>query len=178
ALEAAGLSESATITAPGESAIAVDAGASRPSGNLSRDELKSVPLVAARVDAALPLIPGVVRSSKGEISIKGAQEQQSALLVNGAIVPGRVYLSQSLNYSISKSPIPGLSFPFNETKAESKSSFTQLDLFYSDRHTQTLTFGVFPEHDRFVGLNYFQQQPASPNYRQNDVVVTARDRYT
>src|SRR2546427_6163234 len=38
---------------------------------------------AARVDQALPLIPGVVRSSTGEINIEGAREQQSALLVNG-----------------------------------------------------------------------------------------------
>jgi hypothetical protein len=45
--------------------------------------MQRLPLATARVDEALPLIPGVVRSSTGEISIKGASEQQSALLVNG-----------------------------------------------------------------------------------------------
>ncbi|MEO8074291.1 MAG: TonB-dependent receptor, partial [Acidobacteriota bacterium] len=61
----------------------VAAGASVPTGNLARQSLQRLPLATAKVDEALPLIPGVIRSSTGEISIKGASEQQSSLVING-----------------------------------------------------------------------------------------------
>src|SRR5207302_1108045 len=72
-----------TIAAPADEATNVQAGASMAAGILKRDSLQRLPLPTARVDQALPLIPGVVRSSTGEISIEGATEQQSTLLVNG-----------------------------------------------------------------------------------------------
>ena len=58
------------------------AGSNTPTGNVKRETLRPLPLAAARIDEALPLIPGVIRSTKGELSIKGASEQQSALRVN------------------------------------------------------------------------------------------------
>ncbi|MDQ2936836.1 MAG: carboxypeptidase regulatory-like domain-containing protein [Acidobacteriota bacterium] len=83
ALPLASVAESVTVESPNEEATGVEAGASTASGSLQRKLLQRLPLVTARIDEALPLIPGVVRSSTGEISIKGANEQQSALLVNG-----------------------------------------------------------------------------------------------
>src|SRR5437667_7376108 len=82
-LAIAAVTEHVTITTPGEAATSVAAGSNTPAGNLKRDSLRTLPLALARVDEALPLIPGVIRSTKGELSIKGASEQQSALLVNG-----------------------------------------------------------------------------------------------
>ncbi len=82
-LAIAAVTEQVTITTPGEASTSVAAGSNTPAGNLKRDSLRTLPLALARVDEALPLIPGVVRSAKGELSIKGASEQQSALLVNG-----------------------------------------------------------------------------------------------
>ena len=72
-----------TIDAPSAVATSVEAGSTVPSGNLERAAVRSLPLATARIDEALPLVPGVVRSAKGELSIKGASEQQSALLING-----------------------------------------------------------------------------------------------
>src|SRR6266849_606490 len=82
-LTVATVTGSVTVEAPGEAATSVTSGASSASGNLERKALERLPLVTSRIDEALPLIPGVVRSSTGEISIKGASEQQNALLVNG-----------------------------------------------------------------------------------------------
>jgi hypothetical protein len=229
---------------------------------LQRQALQRLPLATARVDEALPLVPGVVRSTTGEISIGGAAEQQSALLVNGLnaadpssgnfrlnlpvdsveavqvfqhpytaeygqftggltrvetrrggdelhfevndflpdlrfragklrgiaedsprvnfngpLVKDRAYFSQSLTYTYSRVPVRGLSFPADETKTESVSSFTQLDLVYGGGHTQTFTFGYFPERDTFVGLDFFRPQPATPNYKQRDYTFGVRDNY-
>jgi hypothetical protein len=262
ALKVATVTESVTVAAPAEGATNVQAGASTAAGILQRESLQRLPLAAARIDQALPLIPGVVRSSTGEISIEGANEQQSALLVNGLnasdpasgnfrlnlpidsvesvqvfqhpytaeygaftggvtavetrrgkerwhaeindflpdmrfkggrivgvaedtprvnfngpLIKDRLFLSQSLSYSIAKQPVRGLPFPVNETKTESQSYFSQLDLILSNRHTQTFTFGYFPQRDQFVNLDFFRPQPVTPNYKQKDFVVTVRDHY-
>ena len=242
--------------------IQAAAGASTPTGNVKRGTLRTLPLATARIDEALPLIPGVIRSAKGELSIKGAGEEQSALLVNGVnandpatgnfrlnlpidsveavqvfqhpytgeygkfiggltqietrrgsdrwhfelndflpdfrfkngkvvgvaedtprlnfngpLIKDRLYLSQSLAYTISKKPVRGLSFPVNETKSESQSYFTQFDAILSSRHTQKVTIGYFPQRDQYVGLDYFSPQPVTPNYRQRDFSLAVRDHY-
>src|SRR5262249_28142058 len=96
---------------------------------------------------------------------------------NGPLIKDRLFFSQSLQYSIAKQPVRGLPFPVNETKSESQSYFSQVDLILSHRHTETFTFGYFPQRDQFVNLDFFQPQAVTPNYRQKDFVVTARDRY-
>ncbi|HEY0545504.1 MAG TPA: carboxypeptidase regulatory-like domain-containing protein [Pyrinomonadaceae bacterium] len=254
---------SVTVNAPDNTATSIEAGASTPSGALEGRAMQRLPLATARIDEALPLVPGVVRSSTGEISIKGATEQQSALRVNGLnaadpasgnfrlnlpvdsvesvqvflhpytaefgqftggvtdvatrrggehwhfelndflpdlrikggsvvgiaedaphlnvngpLVKNRLYLSQSLAYTIAKTPVRGLAFPFNETKTESQSYFSQFDLLLSAHHTQTYTFGYFPERDQYVGLDFFRPQPVTPNYKQKDFVFNFRDNYT
>lgn len=82
-LVVAPVSASVTIKSPDELTTSVQSGATIAAGNLQRQTLQRLPLATARVDEALPLIPGVVRSTTGEISIKGASEQQSLLLING-----------------------------------------------------------------------------------------------
>jgi Carboxypeptidase regulatory-like domain/TonB-dependent Receptor Plug Domain len=82
-LAVASVAASVTIKSPDELTTSVQSGATIVAGNLQRQTLQRLPLATARVDEALPLIPGVVRSTTGEISIKGASEQQSLLLING-----------------------------------------------------------------------------------------------
>ena len=261
-LKIATVTENVTVNVPGEEATDVKGGASPAAGILKRESLKRLPLAAARVDQSLPLIPGVVRSSTGEISIEGAHEQQSTLLVNGLnvadpasgnfrlnlpidsvesvqvfqhpytaeygaftggvtsvetrrgqdrwhfefndflpdmrfkgghlvgvaedtprlsfngpVIKDRLYLAQSATYSIAKQPVRGLPFPVNETKTESQSSFTQFDLILGSRHTESYTFGFFPQRDQFVNLDFFRPQPVTPNYKQKDFVFTVRDHY-
>jgi hypothetical protein len=261
-LTVAPLAENVTIESPDEAATNVEAGATTAAGNLQRKAIQRLPLATARVDEALPLIPGVVRSSTGEISIKGATEQQNALLVNGLnasdpasgnfrlnlsedsveavqvfqhpytaeygqftggltrietrrggdswhvefndflpdlrfkgghvvgiaedaprlsfngpLIKDRLFLAQSLSYTIAKTPVRGLAFPVNETKTESQSYFSQFDLLLSSHHTETFTFGYFPVRDQFVGLDLFRPQPVTPNYKQRDFVATVRDNY-
>jgi hypothetical protein len=261
-LKIAAVTENVTIAAPADEATNVQAGSSTAAGILQRQSLQRLPLAAARVDQALPLIPGVVRSATGEISIGGATEQQSTLLINGLnasdpasgnfrlnlpidsvesvqvfqhpytaeygaftggvaavetrrgkdqwhfevndflpdlrfkgghirgvaedtprvnfngpLIKDRLFLSQSASYSIAKQTVRGLPFPVNETKSEAQGYFSQLDLILSNRHTQTFTFGYFPQRDQFVNLDFFRPQPVTPNYKQKDFVVTVRDRY-
>src|SRR5258708_377937 len=76
-----------------------------------------------------------------------------------------------------KQTVHGVPFTVNEKKSESESYFSQIDLILTNRHTQTFTFGYFPQRDQFVNLDFFRPQPVTPNYKQKDFVVTVRDRY-
>jgi hypothetical protein len=56
---------------------------SRPA-TLSSRQLQTLPLVQQKFKAALPLVPGVVRTPDGKINIKGTGESQGLLLVDSA----------------------------------------------------------------------------------------------
>ncbi|MDE3179785.1 MAG: carboxypeptidase regulatory-like domain-containing protein [Acidobacteriota bacterium] len=55
-----------------------------PPASFSSHELMTLPLAQLKFKAALPLVPGVVRTPDGKLSIKGAREEQGLLLVDGA----------------------------------------------------------------------------------------------
>jgi Carboxypeptidase regulatory-like domain len=59
---------------------------SSPAAALGRVEVKNIPWKPATVVDTLPLLPGVVRSTEGEIKISGSGEHRSALVVNSADV--------------------------------------------------------------------------------------------
>jgi hypothetical protein len=261
-LAVAALAADVTVRAGGELSTSIEAGATTPNAVVKREELRALPLPAQKVEDALPLIPGVVRSSKGELSIKGANEEQNALIINGVhandpatgnfrlnlpldsveavqvyqhpytaeygrfiggvtnvvtkrggetfhwelndffpdfrfkggklvgvaentprlnlngpLIKDKLFFSQSLAYNLAKTPVRGLTFPDNEKKTESQSYFSQLDWILSDKHTETFTLGYFPERDQFLNLDFFHPRPVTPNFRQKDYVVTARDNY-
>ena len=245
---------------PLENVNTVEAGSSPATAEIQRQTLERLPLATKRVDEAIPLIPGVIRSANGEISIDGAREQQSSFRVNGLnvadpatgnfrlnlpidavetvqvfrhpysaefgqftggltnietrrggdkwhfelndflpdfrfhdgkffgvqdnsphlnfngpIIKDKFFVSQSVGYSISNSPVRGLVFPNNETVTESQSYFTQFDWVLTPTHTQRFTFGYFPERQQYVGLDFFRQRPVTPNYKQKDFVGTFKD---
>ena len=261
-LEVGTVSVQVNVENPAENVQSVEAGSSPPVADVQRRTIERLPLATKRVDEAIPLVPGVIRSANGEISINGATEQQSGFLVNGLnvadptsgnfrlnlpidavesvqvfrhpysaefgqftggltnietrrggdkwhyeindflpdfrfhngkfygiqddaphvnfngpLIKDKLFISQSLGYTISKQPVRGLVFPNNETKNESQSSFTQLDLILSPIHSQTITFGYFPERLSYVGLDFFRPRPVTPNYKQKDFVGTFRDNY-
>lgn len=74
-----------TVNVKAGSEAPIDKGAS-PGSQLERTEIKSTPIRPATVADTLPLVPGVVRSTEGEIKISGSSEHRSALVVNAADV--------------------------------------------------------------------------------------------
>jgi hypothetical protein len=254
------LAQNVTVTAAAPEDTTVAAGSTPPAGNLEHSVLRKLPLPGAALDAALPLVPGVLRSSTGELSFNGATERQSALLVNGMnaadpatgnfrlslpidsveavqvflhpytaeygqftggitrvytreggdkwhfelndflpdlrfvngqvhgiaedsphlnvggpMMGGKLRLSESIAYTIAKTPVRGLDFPDNETRSESFSTFTQLDFTAWEGHSQRATFGYAPARDDYVGLDVFSPQPVTPSRTQADVWGTLRD---
>ena len=57
--------------------------ASQPA-TLNSEELTTLPITEQKFKAALPLVPGVIRTPDGKINIKGSVENQGMLLIDGA----------------------------------------------------------------------------------------------
>ncbi len=57
---------------------------SAPPAAMTNQQMKSLPLVVQKFKAALPLVPGVVRTPDGRLAMKGAIENQGTLLVDSA----------------------------------------------------------------------------------------------
>lgn len=55
-----------------------------PPSTFNANQLMTLPLAQLKFKAALPLVPGVVRTPDGKLSIKGTPEEQGLLLVDGA----------------------------------------------------------------------------------------------
>lgn len=228
--------------------------------NLKPQEMKSIPQRPATVTDTLPLVPGVIRGSDGEIKIEGTGEQRSALVVNstdvtdpttgrfgisvpidsvetisvyktpflaeygrftsgvvavetkrggdkwhfevndplpgfrilswhlrglrdatprvnfgGPLLKNRFYFFEGFEYSLHKTPVRTLTFPFNESKSESKNSFTQFDYIFSATHFLTGTYHLAPDHTNFVGLGFFNRQQVTPSFRASSKVFTLAD---
>ena len=71
------------IEVKGKSAVVSTQSAAPPS-TLGSHQLQTLPLTQQKFKAALPLVPGVIRTPDGKISIKGSAETQGLLLVDSA----------------------------------------------------------------------------------------------
>ncbi len=65
-----------------EQAPTISQQSSAPPARLSSQVLRALPLAQQKFKAALPLIPGVIRTPDGKINIKGSVESQGVLLVD------------------------------------------------------------------------------------------------
>jgi hypothetical protein len=110
--------------------------------------------------------------------IRGVKEYNPRLVFNGPIVPGKLFISQGAEYDLNKQPDKTLPFPHNEIKKEAVNSFSQFDYILSPLHNLTATVHLAPGHTSFANLNYFNQQPVTPNYSAHDYTGTLIDRLT
>jgi len=69
-------------------------------GHVSSQQLNTLPLVKEEFMAALPLVPGVVRTPDGKINIKGSTEGQSMLLVDNTEMVDPITGSYSIDIPI------------------------------------------------------------------------------
>ncbi len=81
-LAPAAMAQTVSVTAPTAADTSVAAGATPPAA-MGRRVMQRLPLAVASIKEALPLVPGVIRSSTGELSFNGTSEEQTGLRLNG-----------------------------------------------------------------------------------------------
>lgn len=119
-----------------------------PPAKIGSTTLEQLPLIEQKFKAALPLVPGVIRTPNGKINIKGVGESQGLLLVDGAEMVDPVTGSFSIDV------------PFDAVES--------LEVFKSAYQA---------EYGRFSGgLTAVETKPPSSKFRfeLNDFVPTPR----
>src|SRR5215470_12400373 len=110
--------------------------------------------------------------------LRGLRDATPRVVFNGPLLKNRLFLSQGTEYALHQRPVQTLAYPDKETKTESVNSFTQLDYIVSGTHTLTGTFHLAPRKDSFVGLDFFNRRPVTPNWKGKDYTGTLIDRLT
>ena len=93
----------------------------------------------------------------------GVKDASPRLNLSGPLIPGKLYFTEGGEYLLYKREVYPLPYPENLTKSQAFNSFTQLDWILSSRQTLTASFHIAPQWLDYAGLNYFNQQPVTPN---------------
>jgi hypothetical protein len=99
------------------------------------------------------------------------------LLFGGPLIAGKLNFTEELTYDVNNLEVRGLSWPFNETKTRSVTSYTQLQFILSPRHLLSVDLNVFPLRTQFANIDALVPQSASSDYGQNGVSVGISDSY-
>ena len=97
------------------------------------------------------------------------------LTFEGPVIRKRLNFLQSFEYRFSRIYVPSLSAPHDNSTAEAFNSFTQLDLTINARNRAKFVGAIFPEKKRYVGLNTFNPQEATPNTKQRGVLFSVSE---
>jgi hypothetical protein len=99
------------------------------------------------------------------------------LVFGGPLIQDKFNFTEELTYTVDNLAVRGLSWPVNETKTRSVTSFTQLQYIFSPRHLLTADLNIFPLRVQFADINALVPQSASSDYGQNGVSVGVSDSY-
>jgi len=110
--------------------------------------------------------------------LRGLRDATPRVVFNGPLIKDRLFISQGTEYAIRKRAVQTLAYPDKETIEESINSFTQLDYILSGTHTLTGTFHLAPRKEEFVGLDFFNRRPVTPNFSGKDYTGTLISRLT
>ena len=91
---------------------------------------------------------------------------------SGPVVRDRLFFLQSLEYRFTRTRVPSLAAPVDQSTSENFSSFTQFDLNINKTNSAKFVAAFFPQKVRFAGLNTFNPQPTTPNTKQRGSLVS------
>ena len=96
----------------------------------------------------------------------GVEAFTPRLAFSGPIKKNKLWFMQSFEYRFVRTPIENLPPDKRDTRLESFDSVSQLDWDINPSNHLTSTFSLFPEKLGYVGLNTFNPQEVTPNYKQ------------
>jgi hypothetical protein len=100
------------------------------------------------------------------------------LAFSGPLKKNKLWFMQSFEYRFVRTPVESLPPDKRDTGLESFDSISQMDWDVNARHHLTSTFSLFPEKLKFVGLNTFNPEEVTPNYKQRGFFWGLNERWT
>ena len=82
---------------------------------------------------------------------------------SGPLIKNKLYILEGAEYLLNKYSVRTLPYPENQYNSQAFNSFTQLDWIISNTQTLTASLHFAPHTSEYVGLNYFDPQPVTPN---------------
>lgn len=96
--------------------------------------------------------------------------------LSGPIIKNKLKFMQSFEYRFVRTPVENLPPLKRDTGLESFDSVSQVDWDIDARNHLTTTFSLFPEKLRYVGLNTFNPQEVTPNFKQRGFLWAVNER--
>jgi len=91
---------------------------------------------------------------------------------SGPVARDRLFFLQSFEYRFTRTRVPSLAEPGDQTTSETFNSFTQFDFNINKTNSAKFVVAFFPEKVRFAGLNTFNPQATTPNTKQRGLLVS------
>jgi hypothetical protein len=108
----------------------------------------------------------------------GVEAFTPRLSFSGPVKKDKIWFMQSFEYRFVRTPIESLPVLERDMGLESFDSVTQLDWDIKPTNHLTTTFSLFPEKLKYVGLNTFNPQTVTPNFKQRGFFWALNDRQT
>ncbi len=109
-------------------------------------------------------------------SFVGIEAFTPRVTFSGPVVKDRLKFFQSFEYRFVRTPVENLPPLKRDTDLESFDSLSQLDWEIDERNHLTTTFSLFPQKLRYVGLNTFNPQEVTPNFKQRGFLLAVNHR--
>ena len=95
----------------------------------------------------------------------------------GPLIKNKTNFTEEVTYELRRQPVRGLSFPENEIKTRSVTSFSNLQVILSPRHVLNININAFPMELDFANINALIPQTASTSYGRSGVSIGFSDSY-
>ena len=105
----------------------------------------------------------------------GLKDMSPRLNFGGPLIANRLFVSEGTEYLLHKQAVRTLPFPANETQFKAINSFTQIDAVISPTHALGASFHYSPHSLQYVGLDFFNPQPVTPNADFHESTATVID---
>ena len=109
-------------------------------------------------------------------SFVGIEAFTPRVTFSGPIKKDKLKFFQSFEYRYVRTPIENLPPLKRDTGLESFDSVSQLDWEKNDKNHFTATLSLFPQKLRYVGLNTFNEQEVTPNFKQRGFLLAVNER--
>jgi Carboxypeptidase regulatory-like domain/TonB dependent receptor len=109
-------------------------------------------------------------------SFVGVEAFTPRVTFSGPLMTDKLKFFQSFEYRYVRTPVENLPPLSRDTDLESFDSVSQADWDLDDKNHLTTTLSLFPEKLRYVGLNTFNHQEVTPNFKQRGFLLAVNER--
>ncbi len=108
--------------------------------------------------------------------LDGVRDAAPRFNLSGPLIANHLYFLEGAEYLLDKQEVYTLPFAQSLSTSKAFNSFTQFDAILAANHTLTGSFHYAPHSQQYVGLDYFNPQPVTPNADFHETTFTLTDR--